>query len=72
MVKQILKSRDDRAAENKSTKGKVPLEPDTEKDLRAKEKASVDALISTSGNSDVSDNLSAMYDLCGEFTPLLS
>lgn len=67
-VKKILKSRDERATENKRTKARSPSEDKTEDELRSEEKMSIEALIDKASPADVGDNPSGMYELCAMVT----
>ena len=64
-VKQILKSRDDRAKVAKRSKGKE-VDEKPEEETRREEKAAVDALLAEHGVGEVGNNPSGMYELCCE------
>lgn len=74
-VKNILKVRDDRAKIAKRGLGKKKAADEDEKtedQIRAEEHAEVEKLVKESGvEADVGSNPTAMYELCGEFTPSL-
>jgi len=67
-VKQILKTRDDRAKIAKRSRGKsADTDEKSEDALREEERKEVDALVSAAGSQEAGSNPSGMYELCGEF-----
>lgn len=65
-MKQILQSRDDRAAEIKRSNGRASDTGKSEDKSRLEEQALVEALVNESGTRNFGDNPSGMYELCGE------
>lgn len=67
-VKQILKSRDDRAKIAKRVKGKTaPTEEKSEETHRSEEREQIKSLMADMGTVEPGTNTSGMYELCGRF-----
>jgi ubiquitin carboxyl-terminal hydrolase 14 len=66
-VKQILKTRDDRAKIAKRAKGKnAPSDEKTEEEHREEEHKKAAELIEQAGGAAAGTSPSGMYELCGE------
>lgn len=66
-VKQVLKSRDERATIAKRAKGKAPASDDkTEEQHREEEHKEIAGVIEAAGGAETGTNPSGIYELCGK------